>query len=40
MLTKTKDPHETKHKMINCIVQIFFSEQKNNTPMDYQSYVC
>ncbi|BBB23642.1 conserved hypothetical protein [Isorropodon fossajaponicum endosymbiont JTNG4] len=39
ILTQTKDPHQTEHKMMDCITQMIFSAQKNNTPMDHQSYI-
>ena len=39
ILTRTKDPHETEHRMMDCIVQMIFSSQKDNMPMDHQSYI-
>ena len=39
ILTKVKDPHEVEHKMMDCIAQMIFSSQKNNTPMDHQAYL-
>lgn len=39
ILTQTKDPHETEYKIMDCIAQMIFSAQKNNTPMDHQSYI-
>ena len=39
ILNLLKDPHEAEHKMMDCIAQMIFSSQKNNTPMDYQAYL-
>ena len=39
LLSKVKDPHEVEHKMMDCIAQMIFSSQKNNTPMDHQAYI-
>jgi len=39
LLNKVKDPHEVEHKMMDCIAQMIFSSQKNNTPMDHQAYI-
>ncbi len=39
ILNKTQDPHETEHKMMDCIAEMIFSSQKNNTPMDHQAYI-
>lgn len=38
ILNTTKNPHEAEHKMMDCIAEMIFSSQKNNTPMDYQAY--
>lgn len=39
ILNKVQDPHETEHLMMDCIAQMIFSSQKNNTPMDHQAYI-
>lgn len=39
ILNKVKDPHEAEHRMMDCIAQMIFSSQKNNTPMDHQAYL-
>ncbi len=39
ILAKVKDPHEVEHRMMDCIAQMIFSSQKNNTPMDHQAYI-
>ena len=39
ILNKVKDPHEAEHRMMDCIAQMIFSSQKNNTPMDHQTYL-
>ena len=39
ILNKVQDPHEVEHKMMDCIAQMIFSSQKNNTPMDHQAYI-
>lgn len=39
ILNKVKDPHEVEHKMMDCIAQMIFSAQKNNSPMDHQAYI-
>ena len=39
ILNKTKNPHETEHLMMDCIAQMIFSSQKNNTPMDHKAYI-
>ncbi len=39
LLSKVKDPHEVEHKIMDCIAQMIFSSQKNNTPMDHQAYI-
>ncbi|SMN12270.1 hypothetical protein SPBRAN_486 [uncultured Candidatus Thioglobus sp.] len=39
IVAKVKDPHETEHRMMDCIAQMIFSSQKNNTPMDHQAYI-
>ena len=39
MLHKVKDPHEAEHKMMDCIAEMIFSSQKNNTPMNHQAYM-
>ena len=39
ILNKVQDPHEVEHKMMDCIAQMIFSSQKNNTPMDHQAYL-
>ncbi|WXU00391.1 MAG: hypothetical protein Ctma_1106 [Catillopecten margaritatus gill symbiont] len=39
IMDKVKDPHEAEHKMMDCIAEMIFSSQKNNTPMDHQAYM-
>ncbi len=39
ILIQTKGQHETEHKMMDCIAQMIFSAQKNNMPIDNQSYI-
>jgi hypothetical protein len=39
ILYKMKDPHETEHIMMDCIAEMIFSSQKNNSPMDHQAYI-
>jgi len=39
ILNKAQDPHEAEHLMMDCIAQMIFSSQKNNTPMDHQAYI-
>ena len=39
ILGKVQDPHEVEHLMMDCIAQMIFSSQKNNTPMDHQAYI-
>lgn len=39
ILCKVKDLHETEHKMMDCIAEMIFSSQKNNTPMNHQTYI-
>ncbi|SMN14356.1 hypothetical protein CRYPD_920 [uncultured Candidatus Thioglobus sp.] len=39
ILHKTKNPHEAEHRMMDCIAEMIFSSQKNNTPMNHQAYI-
>ncbi|MDC9726936.1 MAG: DUF1841 family protein [Candidatus Thioglobus sp.] len=39
ILNKVQDPHKAEHLMMDCIAQMIFSSQKNNTPMDHQAYI-
>lgn len=39
ILHKVKDPHEAEHKIMDCIAEMIFSAQKNNTAMDLQTYI-
>jgi hypothetical protein len=39
ILGKVQDPHEVEHLMMDCIAQMIFSSQKNNAPMDHQTYI-
>ncbi|SMM99439.1 hypothetical protein SPONN_589 [uncultured Candidatus Thioglobus sp.] len=39
IIAKVKDPHEAEHKMMDCIAQMIFSSQKNNTAMNHQAYI-
>ena len=34
-----KDPHEVEHLMMECIAEMIFMSQKNNTTMDQESYL-
>ena len=38
LLEKIKDPHEVEHSLIDCIAEMIFSAQKNNSPFDYENY--
>ena len=38
LLTKLKDEHAVEHMMMDCIAEMIFSSQKNNTTMDHQAY--
>ena len=38
LLAKLKDEHAVEHLMMDCIAEMIFSSQKNNTPMDQQAY--
>jgi hypothetical protein len=33
-----KDEHAVEHLMMDCIAEMIFSAQKNNTPMNHQAY--
>jgi len=39
IVNKTKDLHESEHKMMDCIAEMIFSSQKNGAPMDHQAYM-
>lgn len=39
ILNKTKNQHEAEHKIMDCIAEMIFASQKNNTPMDHQAYI-
>ncbi|KAA0444239.1 MAG: DUF1841 family protein [Candidatus Thioglobus sp.] len=39
ILHKTKDAHSAEHKMMDCIAEMIFSAQKNNTQINHQSYI-
>jgi hypothetical protein len=39
ILHKVKDPHEAEHKMMDCIAEMIFSSQKNNTAMNHPAYL-
>ena len=39
ILNKCNDIHEAEHQMIDCIAEMIFSAQKNNSPMDHQAYL-
>jgi hypothetical protein len=39
ILTKVNDAHEAEHIMMDCIAEMIYSSQKNNTVMDHQAYV-
>jgi DNA-binding SARP family transcriptional activator len=39
LLVRTKNPHETEHKMMDCIAEMIFSSQKNQTPMNFEAYL-
>ena len=34
-----KDPHEVEHLMMECIAEMIYISQKNNTTMDQESYL-
>jgi len=34
-----KDSHEVEHLMMECIAEMIYMSQKNNTPMDHESYL-
>jgi len=38
LLKKIKDPHEVEHTLIDCIAEMIFSAQKNNSSFDYKNY--
>jgi hypothetical protein len=38
LLEKLKDEHAVEHLMMDCIAEMIFSSQKNNTPLDHQAY--
>lgn len=38
ILNKCGDTHEAEHQMMDCIAEMIFSAQKNNTAMDHQAY--
>ena len=38
LLEKIKDPHEVEHTLIDCIAEMIFSAQKNNSSFDYENY--
>jgi len=39
ILNKCSDAHEAEHQMMDCIAEMIFSAQKNNTAMDHQAYI-
>ena len=39
LLDMHKDPHEAEHLMMDCIAQMIFLSQKNNTPIDKVAYL-
>jgi hypothetical protein len=39
ILSKVKDHHDAEHLMMDCIGEMIFSSQKNNTEMDIQAYI-
>lgn len=38
LLAKLKDEHAVEHLMMDCIAEMIFSSQKNNSPMDHHAY--
>jgi len=34
-----KDPHQVEHLMMDCIAQMIFTSQKNNDPIDEDTYL-
>ena len=34
-----KDSHEVEHLMMECIAEMIYISQKNNTAMDHESYL-
>jgi len=39
LLIRLKDEHEVEHLMMDCIAEMIFSAQKNNTQMNHQAYL-
>ncbi|CAC9579854.1 hypothetical protein [uncultured Gammaproteobacteria bacterium] len=39
IVNKVGDPHKAEHQIMNCIAEMIFSSQKNNSPMNHQAYV-
>jgi|TARA_B100001079_G_scaffold3120_1_gene2664 hypothetical protein len=39
IINKVKDPHEAEHIMMECIAEMIFLSQKNNTVMDHKAYI-
>jgi hypothetical protein len=39
IINKVKDQHKAEHIMMDCIADMIFSSQKNNTAMNHQAYI-
>jgi hypothetical protein len=39
ILRVSVDEHTAEHKMMDCIAQMIFSSQKNQTPMNHKNYI-
>ena len=39
LINHYKDPHEVEHLMMECIAEMIYISQKNNTTMDQESYL-
>ena len=39
LINKYKDPHEVEHLMMECIAEMIYISQKNNSAIDQKSYL-
>ena len=39
LINQHKDPHAVEHLMMECIAEMIYTSQKNNTAMDQESYL-
>ena len=39
LLKKYNDPHEVEHLMMECIAEMIFASQRNNTELDHEKYI-